>query len=402
MYAGYLKFGNTVIIDNHMTQQYADTLGIPWLRGCTECAGLAPRNREYVTPLKDTVKPPWWKPNSKDAMSFLGLYGLSIAGADDSTREVDAIEGIADGGYTGARRFKMRTLTVKAVAVAESDCALGFGLEWLHSMDTDSICNEYAVSLYECCPCVCGPGCDDPTCQQSCVVGYQREFRRCRILTGPTVLARRTMPSGGAMAQVEFQIIAQDPHYYRPATPFQFDALTGTPVNDMPLPPAPPAPGAPVSADPFDLSPKDSLSLWMDVPPVRTPRTDWLRVEHDAPLPDDFRDPMVAPEIVLSAMHGDVEEVRVGLWIGTEEVAEFIAPFVPNLGSVRVDYGSRRVFTEYNGVERSNLAFITGHNGGPVAWPRALPAADYRITVDRAPTAPAVHVEVTMTGAGNP
>jgi hypothetical protein len=401
MYAGYVKFGDTVIIDNHMTQSYANVLGIPWLKGCTNCAGLEPRDRKFVTPLKDTVKPPWWGSGSRDAMSFLGLYGLSLAGADNSTREVDAIEGIADGGHTGARRFKMRTLTIKAVAVAESDCALGYGLEWLHSLDTDGACNEYSVGLYECCPCVCGPGCEDPTCQQSCVVGYQRQFRRCRVLSGPTVLARRTMPGGGAMAEVELQIIAQDPHYYRPVAPFHFDAVTGTPLTDAAPPPPPPAPGG-VVGDPFDLTPPEPVSLWMDVLPVREPRHDWVRVEHDALLPVGFRDPLVAPEIVVSAAHGSVEEVRIGLWTGGVEVAEFIAPFVPDGGSVRVDYGSRRVFTEYGGVERINLAFVTGHNGGPIVWPAALPAADYRITVDRPPSAPPVTVEVAMSGTGAP
>jgi hypothetical protein len=396
MYAGFLRFGDTVVIDNHMTLEWADAVGLPWLQGCTNCAGLAPRDREYVTPLKDAVKPPWWRPNSKDALSFFGMYGLEIAGADDSTRAVDTIEGIADGGYTGGRRYRMRTLTVKAIAVAESDSAVGFGLEWLHSLDTGPLCDEFTVGLYESCPCVCGPGCDDPTCQQSCVVGYQREFRRARILSGPTVLQRRTMPSHGAMALVEFQIIVQDPHPYRPSAPFVFDTGIAAPLQDARVSPAPPVP------DPFAVTPIGEVSPWMDafVPP--TPRTDWLRTEHDAPLPAGMTEPMVAPEIVVAAPLGQAEDVRVGLWVGQAEVAEFTIPFVPKDASVRVDFGSRRVFTEYMGVERANLGFIVGPGGGPVVWPSSLPAADYRITVDRAPDSPGVTVSVAMTGMGYP
>jgi hypothetical protein len=367
-------------------------MGLYWLRGCNECAGLEPRGRQYVTPLKDEGKPPWWKDGSADARSFIGLYGLRIDGADNSTREVDAIEGIADGGYVGARRHRMRTLTVRAIAIAETDCALGFGLEWLGTLDTGPACADSAVSMYECCPCVCGPGCDDPACQQSCVVAYQRELRRCRITSGPTVLARRTMPSGGAMAEVEFQIVAQDPHYYRPATPFTFSTGSAFPVTDV-LDPAPPTGGP---TDPW-AAPVEPSPWAIELPPVRS---EWLRTEHDAPLPDGFRDRFLSPEIVVAAPSGAVEEVRVTLWDGPTERAAFLIPYVPADASVRVDLAERRVFTEWGGVERSNSAFISGPDGGPFFWPGNIPAADLRVTVDRAPHSPPVTVAVTLTGAG--
>jgi hypothetical protein len=392
MYAGYLAFGDTVVIDNHMTHSYARQMGLHWLRGCESCAGLEPRGRQYVTPLKDAGKPPWWKDGSKDAMSFLGLYGLRIDGADNSTREVDAIEGIADGGYVGARRHRMRTLTVRAIAVAETDCALGFGLDWLRTLDNkdDEKCKPADVRMYECCPCVCGPGCDDPACQQACVVPYQRRLTRCRIQTGPTVLSRRMMSNGGAMAEVEFQIIAQDPRYYIDAAPFVFSTGSAFPVTDV-LDPAPPTGGP---TDPWATEPPSQP--W-ELPPVRT---EWLRTEQDAPLPDGAVYPFVAPEVVVAAELGAVDEVRVTLWDGPIQRTAFMLPYVPADASVRVDLAGRRVFTEWGGVERSNSAFISGPDGGPFFWPGNIPATDLRVTVDRAPHSPPVTVAVTLTGAG--
>jgi hypothetical protein len=392
MYAGYLAFGDVVVIDNHMTQSYAETLGIHWLRGCVECAGVQPRGRKYVTPLKDEGKPPWWKDTNKaDSQSFLGLYGLAIDGADNSTREVDAIEGIADGGYVGARRNRMRTLTVKGVAVAETDTALGYGLGWLRSLDSDPAqrCTPATVRLYDSCPCVCGPGCDDPACQQSCVIPYQRQLGKCRILSGPTVLTRRMMPSGGAMAEVEFQIIAQDPRFYTHPQPFVSTTGTAVPVTDMLLP-APPPPGTPT--DPWVPAPR---SQGWEPEPVRT---EWIRSEQDAPLPDVFSGEFLAPEVIVGAPHGDVGEVRVTLWDGPIERAAFIIPGIPANASVRVSLLERRVFTEWGGVERSNSAYIAGPNGGPFFWPDAIPATDLLLTVDRPPMDPPVIVSVSMVG----
>jgi hypothetical protein len=391
LYSGFLAFGDTVVIDNHMTQEWAATLGIHWLRGCTSCAGLAPRDRQYVTPLKDSGKPPWWD-GSQDAMSFLGVYGLAIEGADDSMRDVRVQESISDGGYVGARRYRTRTLTVRALAIAESDCSLGFGLAWMHTLDTTAVCADSSVTMYECCPCVCGPGCDDPNCQQSCVVRYQRELRRCRITSGPTVLQRRVLPSGGAMAEVEFQIVAQDPHYYRPAVPFTFSTGSAFPVTDV-LDPAPP------TDDPTDpwATPVESNPWAIEPEPVRT---EWLRTEQPLPLPDGFRDPLIAPEVVVAADMGAADEVRVTLWDGPIQRAAFIVPYVPAGASVRVDLGARRVFTEWNGVERSNSAFISGVTGGPFFWPGDIPATDLLVTIDRAPHSPPVTVSVTLTGSG--
>jgi hypothetical protein len=392
MYAGYLAFGDTVVIDNHMTQSYAETLGIHWLRGCNDCAGLEPRGRKYVTPLKDTGKPPWWKDGSKDAMSFLGLYGLRIDGADNSTREVDSIEGIADGGYVGSRRHRMRTLTVRAIAVAETDTALGFGLAWLRSLDDDVTqrCVSSDVRMYEACPCVCGPGCDDPACQQSCVVPYQRTLTRCRIQSGPTVLTRRIMPSGGAMAEVEFQIVAQNPHYISDAAPFVFSTGSAFAVTDV-LNPAPPPDGTPTN--PW-VTPVESQGD--DVPQGRT---EWLRTSQQVPLPDGVAYPQVVPDIVLAADLGTVDDVRVILWDGPFQRAGFFIPSIPGDASVRVDFAARRVFTEWHGEVLSNSALLDGPDGGPFFWPQGIPATDLRVTVDRAPYSPPMTVEVTMRGA---
>lgn len=385
MYAGYMQFGDVLVIDNHRTERWAKQVGLTWLKGCVQCAGIEPRGYDHVTPLKDAVKPPWWVDGSKDALAFFGLYGLRIDGADNSTREVDTIEGIADGGYMGARRNRMRTLTVKGIAVAETDTALGFGIDWLRTLDTGPLCDFAVVGMYESCPCVCGPGCDDPACQQACITPYQRELRKCRITSGPTVLSRQTMPSGGAMAEVEFQIVAADPKWYRPSAPFTFYTGVDFPITDNLFPAPPP----------------DSGNPW--VTPVESPepegRTEWLRTRQEVPLPDGFASQRIAPDIVVGADHGSVNEVRVTVVVDGLPRTAFLIPRVPAGASVRVDLGAKRAYTEWGGVEQANLGVVSGPDGGPYFWPAPLPIGEYVVLVDRPPASPPVLVSVALNGA---
>jgi hypothetical protein len=159
-------------------------------------------------------------------------------------------------------------------------------------------------------------------------------------------------------------------------------------VSDV-LDPAPPTGG-----------PTDPWATPVESPDREPVRTEWLRTEHDAPLPEGAVYPFVAPEVVVAADLGANEEVRVTLWDGPIQRTAFVLPYVPADASVRVDLAGRRVFTEWGGVERSNSAFISGPDGGPFFWPGNIPAADLRVTVDRAPHSPPVTVAVTLTGAG--
>src|SRR4029079_11541196 len=123
------------------------------------------------------------------------------------------------GGFIGPLRFAVRTMTIKAVAVAGNDCSLGYGLNWLRSLDSTSNCSTSTITMYECCPHVAQEDCDTIECREKCILKVQRQMHEARITSGPQVLMRRDMLSRGAIAQVEFVITSGDPFLYIPPFP---------------------------------------------------------------------------------------------------------------------------------------------------------------------------------------
>lgn len=51
-------------------------------------------------------------------------------------------------------------------------------------------------------------------CVDECIVPYMRQFRNVRVTSGPTILTHPEMHSCGAMAEIEFTIVAADPVQY--------------------------------------------------------------------------------------------------------------------------------------------------------------------------------------------
>lgn len=74
-------------------------------------------------------------------------------------------------------------------------------------------------------------------CVQACIVPYIRQFKNCRVTAGPTVLRHPVMHSMGAMAEIEFTIVAADPTLYSlPYVVPNVGAMLGTEViTDAPV-----------------------------------------------------------------------------------------------------------------------------------------------------------------------
>lgn len=380
MYQGYLMFDGEEIVNTHRASAYAATAGFSWVEGCSECSSIrAVDPAGYVSPKLDVEKPPWWDPAEPDSMDFLGVIGISISNTDDSMRQLTTTESAGDGGYVGGLRYSMRTVVVRALLIATSDCALGFGLGWLRTRDTESSCATGQVGMYECCPHIPASDCSDPLCVEQCVGSQWRIFYEARWTSGPTVLRRREMSSRGWMAEVEFTITCGDPFRYGMPV-VTADAVT--PMTERIIEQTIPV-QQPVDA--FALAPSRML------PPSLNARTmplpdEWLRQSIPVASPGHFS--TVVPVVTLDAVDGPADDVRVTLMQGGQVRSEFRLSTIPAGGTVTVDFRARSVTTESNGVVRVNNAYARSVSGSPMRWPKRFPAGEYEVLVDRANGAP--------------
>jgi hypothetical protein len=397
VYEGYLTIDGVEVINTHRATAYARAAGLPWVRGCSQCSSvLAGLEGEYETPLLDRkrgVPPPWWRDGVTDALEFFGLIGMSVSNVDDSTRRIEVLSAASGGGHFGPLRYQTRSLTVRAVAVAASDCALGFGLDWLRSLDSAVTCGSVTTEMYDCCPNVAASDCTDPVCVEQCIQRRRRMFYGTRIITGPTVLRRREMDSRGAMAEVEFVIVASDPFIYSAANVYAVAEPQAVPWSD------PPVPISAGSVDAFAAPVGYALPPSLARSPRFLPRTEWERQEVALPAPEFGTS--VSPIIRLESAEF-VPSVRLTLvdHLG-DSVGQWWMDGFPTGGIVTLDFRARMVTTESNGIRRRNDSFVWDAAGGPPRWP-TLPSDDYRLLVDRAPGTAPLMVGATVMGRVSP
>lgn len=395
MYIGYLAIAGKEVINTHRVREYARMAGLGWVGGCDSCESIAAgKGHDYVTPMLDTVKPPWWGSGTDtDALSFLGVMGLSMDNADDSTRKIAVTGGVVSGAYLGPLRYAERAITVRGVAIAASDCALDYGLAWLRSVDITNDCASSTVDVYACCPHLAASDCADPVCAKACIDKEWRQYHNARITSGPTVLRRREHMTNGAWAEIEFIITAGDPYIYAPPSAVPTEAVASVEVVD---------PTVDESPDPVDGF---ARTLPYPRPPslVREPhflpRDRWLRDVVLLPRPDFGVE--VVPTISVWSEYG-APDIRVTL-IGPEGiVGVYRMQDFPADGSLTFDFRRRVVETESNGIVRRNSGYVRDVLGAPMRWPRRLPVGDYEVWVDRPVNSPPLMVDADVAGRVSP
>ena len=292
VYPGYLAIGledpdadpptaASEIINSNRAFTYAAASGtVGWLTECGECRGIDAvlPDGSYGTVAGDPA--PWYNPRNLDSAGFLGVVGLDVEGADGSTREANVVRAIRAGGVIGPTYQGPRTMVVRALAVADGECSLAYGLRWLADQFVAQAdpCGGDPLTFFECCPpgdcetddtpvgpcwvdtyaelssgCAAdwwpatyddlrrgppylrdgtggGDWCDWPgtywelknwlppwgCCEEVNVISRMRQFGNARVTAGPDVLRRPTM-SSGALAEIEFTIVAGHPRAERPA-----------------------------------------------------------------------------------------------------------------------------------------------------------------------------------------
>jgi hypothetical protein len=263
------------VVNNQRAYAYAHNAGICWLNECDACpeaAIIVPGGPTFVSPILDPA--PWYVVDNPDSWGFLGVVGIEVTGVEDSTRQAAVTMGLTGGGIIGPTYMGPRTIVVRALAIATDECSLQYGLSWLRMQYNTMVdpCAGDRMTWFDCCPCVCsddtpggpcwalnygelkgdpsactptwwpatyadiiaGPPVDDEDwcswpriyfylragppswscCVDACVFPYMRQFKNVRVTAGPTVLQHPVLHSPGALAEIEFTIVAADPAHY--------------------------------------------------------------------------------------------------------------------------------------------------------------------------------------------
>ena len=515
-YPGYISIGeddpfaglsSTEIVNSARAFAYAQgSASVDWLHECDLCpeaALVVPGGPDFVSPVADPA--PWYDADNPDSWGFLGVVGVELTGVDSSTRQSTVTMALTGGGVIGPTYLGPREMVVRALAIAEDECSLSFGLTWLRGQYQSVIdpCAGDPMTFFDCCPCVCeddtpggpcwaedyfelrvepvceettwvetygqlrvgmaeseqfpdwpaqysqlrdgmdtaacwpvdylelrrgpsctavvtcwwpdtyaqlkvGPGVDEGECWCAwpvnyrrlrtgpagwsccidvCVYPYLRQFQHSRVTAGPVVLRRPAM-SCGALAEIEFVIVAASPEVE--AMPFRAvsGVASGAEVVPVTVGEEPPRP------DPF-ARPGALVTLEVAEPVT----TEWLR--------DTFvfgADPFKAlrngytPTITL-ATRAATGEVRLAIWHGEERVADWRIPFLPADTTMTITGPTATV--DHDDNTRQLPAFVRTWDD---RWPRAVRlgiGGDYTLTVDQEPDRPVdLVVAVSMTAIG--
>jgi hypothetical protein len=220
-------------------------------------------------------------------------------------------------------------------------------------------------------------------CVEQCVVPYLRQFYQVRVTEGPTMLSSPVLHSAGAVAEIEFTIVAADPEVHGNVQRAGSGRVAGgVLVVDSP----PPVP----FGNPYRPAPA--------VVPSFVPEA-WVRETIDVARLKEQVLTGIEPRVRVRASERS-GPVRLGLWVGDTRVAGYTIPFVAQNSAVVVA-GRDAYYSSPNGYEKLS-AFVRDWDG---KWPRAveLPHGDYRLTVDQRPDAAVslfVDVAVAPVGAG--
>lgn len=403
----YVNWWNTVV--------EAGTFGfdgpcISWLNSCDECVGserfftdrAQPFHQRdgYCSPVQFPYAP-WYNPAVKASGQFFGVMGVSVSGVEDGIRVATVQQAITGGGVVGRALQRPRELVVRAVAVAATEAGMNWGLAWVRqaTYGTGDDCMGDDLWFLDSCPDEAAasewPACDVPPTTvpdpEAILRPLLRKFVNVRILSGPTVLSIREMPSGGWMAELEFVIVCPDPS--KQGEPHRFTVQTGSTPAAFSDPPVPVQTGTnPVLA-------RLGVSTLPAPPTPRTLPTTWTRTQYG--LTDT--QPPAAERMVYSftvTATEDYNEVRVMIQDRAGDVLDgFVLPFVLANHPVVIDGQAKTVTVDGDAVVPGYARSV---DGGPFKrWVDAhAPDGSEVLVVDYAGTHTAGSLTVEVTGAG--
>lgn len=161
VYEHYLAFGGNEIVNS--PRAYGIHQTAPCLRDWMldpGCEGVRSALNDPPYTYENIESAPWYDPENPDVSSrFYGAYGLGFVGVADSTRQVQVVQGLGDGGSIGSMRKGVRQVRVRVSLLANGSDAMEYGRAWLESALDPGACGQHGgecgtadVAYFATCP----------------------------------------------------------------------------------------------------------------------------------------------------------------------------------------------------------------------------------------------------------
>lgn len=214
----YLLLGDTEIANSARLAAYLDSVGSPLdsvgACGCETLDAALVGDEPYTSPAEDGA--PWYDPDVPESADFTGLMVLDVEGLDTHPMQRTVTRSAAGSAALGPGRVLPRTITVTAVLLGATCCAVDYGRRWLAQALAGTAgagCGGDCMTLYSCCP---AEPPDDP---EEFAARHRRTLRRVALTDGPRVIARHGTgctgrggcSTGADILTVEFVLTAASP-----------------------------------------------------------------------------------------------------------------------------------------------------------------------------------------------
>lgn len=444
MLRDYMTIGGTEIYNSARLRAYLETVGSPLssapedVCGCPAFTAAHAGDAPYTTPGQDGA--PWYDPAVPESAEFAGLLVLDVQGMDEHPVRRAVTTAVVGGAALGPRREQPRTITVTALLLGATCCAVEYGLHWLgqalEGCGDGGGCDGRDVTVYNCCPA-------EDLQPEAFDARHRRTLRRVALVEGPRVIARAgdgcsagECSVGADILEVEWVMTAATPWLWTDPVPVLDVAV---PTDDGgscitwclhggpgPLPGAcegtchlADCPDLTVGcADPYCQPPPPPVPVQPDTCFCRAVAVNEACYELD--LTGQTSWSAHALMVTIGAGSSDLRRLTIAVYertgehdgLSCEEIAELErcdphqvieVGFVPAGGVLTLDGQIGRALVECGGVRESSTD-VYGRDGSPVSW-RLLDCRRSRyclcITAD-ALFLPALDatVEVAVTGRG--
>lgn len=218
---GYFAFGGNEIINSERVEAYLADAAQPWFRATYNSTAISVLEQDiYVDPWTDPA--PWGDPDNPDTYRFWGVYPLNITGLENDTRTASITENVGDGGWIGPVRKTTKAVVFEVMLSGANEAATEAGFRWLKSALSPSPCNDFGCNGTELCyyaaePCL-APGCTLDEVNE-CNAENLRTLRHSKVVSGPTVTARRTTGNGASIWTATFTLMAGVPFEFGTEVP---------------------------------------------------------------------------------------------------------------------------------------------------------------------------------------
>lgn len=211
----YFEFAGAEIVNAERFTAYATAARASWFSSNYKGTAISTLTGEvYVNSVVDT--PPWGEPDDPATYQFWGVYPLNVTGIEDSTRTAAVTENIGDGGYVAPVRHATKSVVFEVMLAGSEEAAVEAGMRWLKAALLETPCSTAECSGEDLCyfssePCL-DEGCGDtPDEREECVAEFRRTLKDVRIISGPTITAKRTTSDGDVIWVVTFTAVAGNP-----------------------------------------------------------------------------------------------------------------------------------------------------------------------------------------------